>query len=1817
MSQVDQSEGDNISKKRKTTASSEKQDRHEAGGSETCVSPSTPLPSSLRSRVSNKQLERNTQGRLLQNVKTESPSDLARGNSMLERSRQRVLERLKDIRRRAVASRDEHKRQLLVIERQVSASAAALLRAKTMREAKKRPSGNESAETKVNDSYFFQTDNTKRQQFPVSFSPAPALPALFIFGQSDPPETLSLEDSIIRNATEIIKKNTSLAKVRLPKQPEPPRAKVSWDYVLEEMVWLSVDFREERKWKICVARQLSREALVYRERLLCQRDSVERGRRERANRISDHVRCFWSEVKFLHMYRERLFTKPIIELQNQKALEELVKANDYSEEVPSEWNESVPISEMENESSHEKNSEFEPPLKSVSSPTEDQREEQLTALFDTVSDSVSSADPVVYFVNNMNSDSSLKKSCIDESQGGTLEGNHTAYSSPDFIVQSHGEDFGILRRNVEKFLDKLLNEVRNVDIDLSKERESLPLFRGSLKECQNEDLRWLIKLYDMNQHGILTGERGLGKKVTAISFLSWLAGKRSIYSRHLIITSKSLTYYWSMELKKWFPLSHPSVLDDTVKEITSLDTVVSELQSLEKHQICICSYKWATEHYELLNKANWHCLLLDDAKYSTLVSSSSWKSLLDVPHRFRFLITEDYSEKSFSLLWRLLHFVTFKSFMTEMSAWDVGALEHVSERYLQDVLKKLQRIMSHFVRRRTKRLVLHEFPEKLEDFISCSLSHSQYKLYNYILSKINVADLLSFGSTATIYHFLKTLRNVCNHTNLVDLNFATASFVQSSIELHLPKALKFIEHYRTLDENEDFLTRQSFHMLHSDANLVISKELRKFYCGHVSSEESENFISGEEVWQRSLKFLVNDESKKTLAGLNAQSKNEISFVSNSVDIVFAMRARNLRVPVFGPDLRNMFSICKQPLNMSLEKEAQQISCYPMLQSVCSRQKQHMEKICERLEFCVTRAVANTPQMYCTNTLHVSESESLSVTKEFLASLKTDKEHAHRFVEVPRPLELDINSRKLAALKFLLHVLYSKDKRCVILTESTEMLEILERFLDILRYSHLRIDGSLSVAARLGIANKFNQTSSIFCCIVQFATVFAGLFLSEADVLIYFDHPWDFDQVLNAQDVIYNIGQTRNVAIFHLFCKDTVEEIMLKEEVRRNVLKLASPASEDTDVSLKDRRTLAEIINLSFDWRSSGLGYIEDQPKSGSDIVCNDYDYSIRESETSNNYYESLVSHSSQHNSLQYYARDSFDIFIDETTIFDEKEIDEDISPLKRYAISLFDRMQQHEEEYIYYEVDASRASAGHNTDESEWPIVDPVLCYSRMRTDESMNMYHKTVWEPDSELKIFKPLHDSGPEELSMSVVVDKTAATGIESAEDAAFFPYAYSRLSGTSHMTSMQRSKMMSNATKEEGNSSSLDKDLDSWEQGTQNRIGGDSKSGNRYKHNNESAASKRKTRVDFLDGSEDKFLSWTDKENRILDKLVDTCDNNYVICCSWLLWTSRSCTRLRKPRTENECKVRYESIKANAKDPVSSQSSADSVFTSETSLLKTHVSRMLTIIQKKLTSSKLKGETNDFTSIGAPHPSHTRLIKSLLGEKTESRVMPHQIPKPKVYTEEWKPGYKPNDPQLQQPFIRRTSSVFSRSRSQSSINVPSRQGALQHFVGESVPQRVLNYARNLTKVQTQKPTLSVPESGGQMLNARSLSQGTSGALMRASNLSLRPTILTKLMKKQQDHSDRNQQFRNFSFESGCSQSEGRPTTRYLPLYEQNRGVEKGPSTLFNNDSSGSSPSRSFSGAERKRPSQTESMETYSRNHKLARTDRKASLSRKVFPR
>ena len=43
---------------------------------------------------------------------------------------------------------------------------------------------------------------------------------------------------------------------RLPRCVDPARAKTHWDYVLEEMRWMHVDFNQERRFKRAAGRKV-------------------------------------------------------------------------------------------------------------------------------------------------------------------------------------------------------------------------------------------------------------------------------------------------------------------------------------------------------------------------------------------------------------------------------------------------------------------------------------------------------------------------------------------------------------------------------------------------------------------------------------------------------------------------------------------------------------------------------------------------------------------------------------------------------------------------------------------------------------------------------------------------------------------------------------------------------------------------------------------------------------------------------------------------------------------------------------------------------------------------------------------------------------------------------------------------------------------------------------------------------------------------------------------------------------------------------------------------------------------------------------------------------------------------------------------------------------------------------------------------------------------------------------------------------------------------------------------------------------------------
>ena len=48
---------------------------------------------------------------------------------------------------------------------------------------------------------------------------------------------------------------------QLPKVQEPTRHRAQWDYLLDEMQWMAVDFAQERRWKVATARKVKSENL--------------------------------------------------------------------------------------------------------------------------------------------------------------------------------------------------------------------------------------------------------------------------------------------------------------------------------------------------------------------------------------------------------------------------------------------------------------------------------------------------------------------------------------------------------------------------------------------------------------------------------------------------------------------------------------------------------------------------------------------------------------------------------------------------------------------------------------------------------------------------------------------------------------------------------------------------------------------------------------------------------------------------------------------------------------------------------------------------------------------------------------------------------------------------------------------------------------------------------------------------------------------------------------------------------------------------------------------------------------------------------------------------------------------------------------------------------------------------------------------------------------------------------------------------------------------------------------------------------------------
>ncbi|CAK4680903.1 unnamed protein product [Aphanomyces euteiches] len=181
----------------------------------------------------------------------------------------------------------------------------------------------------------------------------------------------------------------------------------------------------------------------------------------------------------------------------------------------------------------------------------------------------------------------------------------------------------------------------------------------------------------------------------------------------------------------------------------------------------------------------------------------------------------------------------------------------------------------------------------------------------------------------------------------------------------------------------------------------------------------------------------------------------------------------------------------------------------------------------------------------------SEDKIRSAIDPIVTALHPIHQRQQLFFPDKRLIQFDCG--KLQQLDRLLRDLKRGNHRCLIFSQMSSMLNILEIFLNVHGHTYFRLDGSTPVERRQRLMDKFNSDPKVFCFILSTRSGGLGINLTGADTVIFYDSDWNPAMDAQAQDRAHRIGQTRDVHIYRMVSEHTVEENILKKAQQKRHL----------------------------------------------------------------------------------------------------------------------------------------------------------------------------------------------------------------------------------------------------------------------------------------------------------------------------------------------------------------------------------------------------------------------------------------------------------------------------------------------------------------------------------------------------------------------------------------------------------------------------------------------------------------------------------------
>lgn len=320
--------------------------------------------------------------------------------------------------------------------------------------------------------------------------------------------------------------------------------------------------------------------------------------------------------------------------------------------------------------------------------------------------------------------------------------------------------------------------------------------KATLRDYQKEGFNWMLHLCNHGFGGCLADDMGLGKTIQTLALLQYLygepaeentagrdeqprTGQLSLFPimnqpqarpSSLIVVPTSLLHNWRREIERFTTLS--------LFEYTGNARCTDPVQLFGQFNLILTTYGFMRNNAEVLGKYLFEYIILDESQYIKNSESLTFKAVEQLQAKRRLALTGTPIENSLKDLWSQFQFFHPGLLGNERDFYSNFILPIKQGNILSQ--KKLKRLISPFILRRSKQEVAPELPSLTEEIIYCEMTGEHEEIYKDEKNKLRKIILQLNENqwrykNLTVLNGINRLRQLASHPRMIYPDFAGTS----------------------------------------------------------------------------------------------------------------------------------------------------------------------------------------------------------------------------------------------------------------------------------------------------------------------------------------------------------------------------------------------------------------------------------------------------------------------------------------------------------------------------------------------------------------------------------------------------------------------------------------------------------------------------------------------------------------------------------------------------------------------------------------------------------------------------------------------------------------------------------------------------------------------------------------------------------------------------------------------------------------------------------------------------------------------------------